>query len=231
MARMNWIGAAVLAGALMALPAQAKSVGSNAASPDSDGWKPASGDVIAFDVFRAGDRLGTHVVRFEENDGALTVTSDVDLKVSFGPITFFSYQLDATEVWRDGSVHRVDGRVREDGDRERVTVQREGDVLRVEGSAFNGTVDASAIPSSHWNSVVVGARQILSTENGEMIEIAASEAAREMLSIQGQDIAATRYDVAAKLPYSVWYDDSGRWVKMTFEARGETVEYRLRGLY
>ena len=231
MARMKWRGAALLAAALIALPASARSVGSNAASADTDGWKPASGDVIAFDVYRADDRLGTHVVSFEERDGALTVTSDVDLKVSFGPITFFSYQLDATEVWQDGELHRVDGRVKEDGERERVLAQREGDVLRVEGSAFKGTLDPNVIPSSHWNSMVVSARQILSTENGEMIDVTPRASGRETLSIEGQAIAATRYDVAAKLPYSIWYDDTGRWVKMTFEARGETVEYRLRGLY
>jgi hypothetical protein len=194
-------------------------------------WQPDDGDVIAFEVFRKGDKFGTHKVIFDRDGDRLTVTTDVDLRVGAGPITFFSYRLDATEVWQGDQLVSVRGKLKEGGDREAVEAEKTGESIRVSGSAFEGEAPASILPSSHWRSEIVTASQMLSTENGALISIKAQPVGSETIEIDGQALNTTRYEIDAEMPYSIWYDEQGRWVKLEFTARGDRIEYRLASLY
>ena len=67
-------------------------------------WTATDGAVIDFTVLRKGKPFGTHKLSFDRDEGGeLTVTTDVDLQVKFGPITAFKYRLDSVENWWKGS--------------------------------------------------------------------------------------------------------------------------------
>lgn len=195
-------------------------------------WKPYDGAQIAFDVLRKGKPFGTHIVSFEESDtGDLQVTTDVDLKVKVGPFTAFQYRLDSEETWRSGQLVSLNGRTNDDGEKTSVSAVLDGDELRVEGTAFQGRVNPWIIPSSHWNMDQVRASEMLSTEDGSVLQMTITPMGNDMLSIDGQEIAANRYTLDSDIDIDLWYDDQGRWLKLTFEARGQMIEYRLSELY
>jgi len=194
-------------------------------------WEPDDGDVIAFEVFRKGDKFGTHKVSFDREDDRLIATTDVDLRVGAGPITFFSYRLDATEEWQGDQLVSVRGKLKDGGDRESVEAEKNGESIKVSGSRFEGDAPADILPSSHWRSEIVTADRILSTENGDLISINPKSAGEDTVTIDGETITATRYEIDSDVPYTIWYDEQGRWVKLEFTARGEKIEYRLASLY
>ena len=66
-------------------------------SAHANTWRPSHGDRLEFDVLRDGGPLGHHIVSFKRDGDALTVETDVKLKVSFGPLTLFEYLHDVTE--------------------------------------------------------------------------------------------------------------------------------------
>lgn len=195
-------------------------------------WQPAPGDQIRFDVLRKGNEFGTHTVRFERGeDGGLIVDIDVDLRAGFGPITLFRYELDAREVWKDGRLVALAGRVNDDGTKEEVEAVRNGDGLKVDGDGFQGVIDGQVIPASHWNIAAMGEDALLSTENGEMLPVEITRQGRETLIIGGRDVEAERYLMDGDIDVTLWYDDAGRWLKLAFEARGQEIEYVLQELY
>ena len=195
-------------------------------------WTPYDGAEISFDVLRKGKPFGKHIVRFDKKDaGDLTATTDVDLKVKIGPFTAFQYRLDSTEIWRDGRLVSLQGRTNDDGDKSAVTAAFDAGALKVDGTAFQGTVDAPIIPSSHWNINQVRSDRMLSTEDGEILEMNIVPKGREQLQIGGETISANRYLLDSDIDIDLWYDDLGRWVKLTFQARGQEIEYRLSDLY
>ena len=195
-------------------------------------WQPYDGARIAFDVLRKGKPFGTHIVSFDKtNDGELKVTTDVDLKVKVGPFTAFRYQLDSVERWQDGQLVALNGRTNDDGDKTTVQAALDDAALRVEGSAFKGSVAPNIVPSSHWNMDQVRSTQMLSTEDGSVLSMDIIPKGRETLTIDGQDIAANRFLLDSDIDIDLWYDDQGRWLKLTFEARNQTIEYRLSELY
>ena len=196
-------------------------------------WQPEDGDEIRFEVFRQGDKeFGTHVVTFDvQSEGNFTVVSDVDLKAGLGPITMFRYSLDATETWKDGKLVALEGTTNDDGDDKSVTASLDGDALLVNGSAYSGNAPAGIIPSSHWNMLQAYSTRILSTESGELLDTEVTRLGEETLTIDGQSVPTTRYRLKSDLTVDLWYDDQGRWVQLSFEARGQKIDYRLQSLY
>jgi len=203
-----------------------------AAADTGDRWRPKAGDVIRFDVLREGKPFGSHSVAFETApDGTLTARTRVSLKAGLGPVTLFRYSLDATETWLGDKLLGVRGAVVQDGDKRAVSARRDGDVLRVDGSDFKGLAPADIVPASHWNFVQTQADKLLSTEDGEILNVDVSRKGRDRIEAAGRMIEATHYRLDSAIDVDLWYDDSGRWVKLALEARGQTIEYVLAETY
>ncbi|MEO0549373.1 MAG: DUF6134 family protein [Pseudomonadota bacterium] len=195
-------------------------------------WTAYDGAVIDFTVLRKGKPFGQHKLSFSEtDDGALKVTTDVDLRVKIGPITAFRYRLDSVEEWIDGKLFSLSGKTNNDGRKDSVSARTEGDVLVVNGSDFKGDLPTTIIPSSHWNRMQVYSDRMLSTESGEVIDVDVQNLGRDAVSVGDQTVEATHYRLVSDLTVDLWYDDQSRWVKLVFEVRGQPIEYVLNELY
>jgi len=228
MSKLKWTIASLGACLVVSAP----SFADNASTGAAPAWKPSPGDVIAFDVLRQGNEFGSHVVRFSEtSDGSLEVEVDVDLKAGLGPITLFRYELDATETWKDGKLVALEGRVNDDGTREGVRAKSEGNSLVVDGDGYTGEVAPDILPASHWNVAQTTAQRLLSSENGELIDVTVRSLGRETIEAGGKSVVANKYLMDSDIDVTLWYDDAGRWLKLAFEARGQSIEYVLKDNY
>src|SRR6056297_2359964 len=109
-------------------------------------WAASDGAVIDFEVLRKGKPFGRHVLSFERDEtGELTVTTDVDLQVKFGPITAFRYRLDAVEQWVDGQLVGLNGKSNNDGRKGQVSAETVNGELSVDSTKFDGTLPATII--------------------------------------------------------------------------------------
>ncbi len=195
-------------------------------------WQPKSGDVISFNVLREGKPFGSHAVKFTTDaNGGLVATTTVSLKAGLGPITVFRYRLDATETWLNGQLQKVSGTVNDDGKKGTVTATRKGDAMNVSGTEFKGVAPAGVVPASHWNYAQTQTGKLLSTEDGEILNVKVIPKGRETIKAGNTTIEANRYLMDSALDVDLWYDDDGRWVKLAFEARGQQIEYVLADLY
>lgn len=194
-------------------------------------WQPEDGDVISYKVLRKGKKFGKHSVRFTRDGDVLTATTDVALEAGLGPIKIFTYTLNAAETWKDGALVTLTGKVDDDGKEGNVDAKRDGETLIVKGTKYQGEAPAGIIPASHWNFAQMQSTQLLSTEDGELLDVKVTDQGRETIKIAGQDVEATRYLMDSDIDVELWYDDDGRWVKLAFEARGQEIEYLLTDIY
>lgn len=195
-------------------------------------WQPGPGDTIRFNVLRKGNNFGSHTVTFEDGqDNALIANTKVALKAGLGPITVFRYDLSARETWRNGDLVSVRGQANDDGKKGSMEATRNGNSLDVQGTEFSGEISTSIVPASHWNYAQTRASELLSTENGEVLEVKVTRQGRETIQAGGQTIEANRYLMDSDIDVTLWYDDQGRWVKLAFEARGQDIEYVLTEMY
>jgi hypothetical protein len=193
-------------------------------------WKPGDGDRLVFDVFRDGSKFGTHVVSFSQSGDALTVDSDVELKVALGPLTLFHYVHDVTERYSAGRLISVAARTKRDGKWRQLTVSAAEAGFNVVGAAFKGVLSGVVIPSTHWNIAQMRQPAMFSTETGAMLPITVTDMGLERVRVGEGAIEARRYLVKSEITASFWYDASGRWVKCAFEAQGSKIDYVLREL-
>lgn len=195
-------------------------------------WKPKAGDEIRFNVLRKGNPFGTHSVIFENGpDNTLIANTEIGLKAGLGPITVFRYDHSSSEVWRDGELVAVEGESNDDGTKHAMKASLEGNKLEVEGTLYTGEAPAGIIPASHWNYAQTQTTQLLSTEDGEIYNVAVTPKGRETIEAGGETIEANRYFLDSEIDVDLWYDDQGRWVKLAFEARGQEIEYVLDQMY
>lgn len=195
-------------------------------------WVASDGAVIDFTVLRKGKPFGRHILTFErEDDGALQVTTDVDLQVKFGPITAFKYRLDSVEEWIDGQLVSLTGVSNNDGRKGKVDASAKDGSLLVDSTKYEGTLPMTIIPSSHWNRMQVYQNQMLSTETGEVLDIEVEVIGEDQIQVGEETVDATQYRLKSDLTVDLWYDNQSRWVKLAFEVRGQEIEYVLNALY
>lgn len=195
-------------------------------------WTASDGAVIDFSVLRNGKPFGQHVLTFDRDEsGELKVTSDVDLEVKIGPFTAFKYRLDSVERWEDGQLISLTASSNNDGRKGTVSAQAEDDALVVESTKFEGELPLSTIPSSHWNRLQVYQSQMLSTETGEVLDIAVEVIGNDQVVVDGETVETTHYRLKSDITVDLWYDSQSRWVKLAFETRGQDITYVLNRLY
>lgn len=177
----------------------------------------------AFEILRKGDPIGFHAVNVEETPDGARVETRIRMKVKFGPVTLFRYEHDARELWRDGALQSLTSRTDNNGRKMELEVNREGDVLVVEGQDYQGEAPADAIPSSYWNKAIVDTRFLLNTQTGAVIPVT-KESLGATRAPNGAE--ADHYRLTGSVALDLWYDDR-RWVGADFVVRGERLRYRL----
>ena len=185
------------------------------------------GDRLSFQVTRAGDELGTHVVSFSQAGNRLIVDVAIDLEVRFAFITAFRYRHRNREVWEDGRLIAMDSETDDDGEQYRVSARAEPEGLVVDGSRGRFTAPADVIPTSYWNREIVEQSSVLDTQKGRMRDIAVRPGGLEQVAADGRTIPARRYTFSGDLELAAWYSETGQWVKLAFMARGAEVDYEL----
>lgn len=187
------------------------------------------GSEILFDVYRNGDKVGAHSVRFDEQGSDLTVESRFEIEIDVLFFTAYRYLYESEGRWRDGRLEGLDVRIDDDGDRSAVAVERRGEGFRVENSRESFEAQGPIYPTNHWNSAVLDQTRVLNTITGRINEVRIEPRERDMVPTELGVVPATRYAYTGQLRTEVWYDDSGRWVKMRFAGSdGSTIEYLCR---
>ena len=110
--------------------------------------------VLAFDIVRNGEAIGTHTYRFDHSGDRteVRIKTDINFRLFFIPVYRFEHE--SKEVWQDG---KLDRGIEYQRERQPVKLQvhRDEDSLMVYGEDGNLHVDREIIPASLWNRLVL----------------------------------------------------------------------------
>jgi len=186
--------------------------------------------VLAFKVRRNDSDFGYHIIEFTtRSDGKLEIKVKIRFQVKVGPFTVFRYEHDNVEVWDDAGVYSIDAETNDNGEEEYLKVRRvDGETMRIDGT-LNQDPNAplSLLPSTYWNIDTVAQSQLLSTENGKILEVTIEDKGPKSIMAKGRQIEARHYVITGTLRMNVWYDAKGQLVKSAFSARDQNIEYIL----
>lgn len=209
--------------AAFAIVMPALTVGADATAPASSP-EPA----LSFRVERGGTPIGTHTIQFTQVGDELHVAIDINLAVSFGPITVFRYAHTNRETWRDGKLVAIETETDDDGRRFSVSGKATDKGFEVTSSE-NGTfiAPASIIPTSYWNPATIEQTELLDTQRGRIINVQVTETATREALADGARIPVREYEMTGDLKLKLWYSPQMEWLNVIFRARGADIDYHV----
>lgn len=187
------------------------------------------GPRIEFALRRNGEPVGSHVIRFQNGAGGLSVSSVFDLKIDFLIFTAYRYRYESDSLWHGNRLMRLRAVTNDDGVKTTVEAAWRGDKFVIQGPDGKAAVGRGLYPTDHWNPGVLETTRVLNTITGRVNDVRIVPQGTEKVVAEGRTISATHYRYTGDLQNEVWYDNRGRWVKMRFKAKdGSTIDYECR---
>jgi Domain of unknown function (DUF6134) len=185
---------------------------------------------LEFDVVHESGVVGRHRITFRRDGDKLVVHSELAIKLKVLFFIVYRYQHTREEVWRDGKLIAFASTADDDGTPYDITGQARADGLHVTSGKESWILPADCLPASYWNiSMVTGKGPLVDAQSGNMLDVKVVKVGQETIKADGKKIVATHYRLAAERPRHVWYDATGRWVKMrTIGRDGSAVEWVLK---
>lgn len=187
-----------------------------------------AGNALTFKAFTGDTELGLHKMNWSVQGDAVIVKIEIDLgaRVLFVPV--YAYKHRSTETWRNGQLSAIVTSTDDDGDKEFVNGELNGDVFTVKSTLFNGNAPLPMAPTSYWNYANLKKPNWLNTQTGKMLKISARFVGEETIKSRAGEMRARRYDMSGDAELSLWYDAQNRWVKSRFAVDGTTITYVLQ---
>lgn len=197
--------------------------GAHAAGMPRDG-------VLAFDIVRNGEAIGTHTYRFrtEGERTEVEIRTEIDYRLLFIPVYRFEHE--SHEVWESNYLASLESSTNDNGTPVRVRVTRDEDSLMVVGEDGTMHVDREVIPASLWNRLVLDRNQLLMTTSGNVKSAQVQYVGEETIEVRGEKRMARHFRLTGQFSRDLWYDDEDDvLVRVRFEASdGSTVQYVLK---
>ena len=182
------------------------------------------GSEIEFDVFRDGERVGKHSVRFQKiSSDNFEVIARLDLRVTILTIPVYDYAYHSQAKWKKGRLEGLFVNIDDDGAKSTVRASMQEGKLLVVGPKGKTVIPSAIFPTNHWNVAVLLETRVLNTLSGETSQVKITKQRLEKIRAEGRWIEATKYQYTGDIDTTVWYDDKGRWVKMRFPAKGGSI--------
>jgi hypothetical protein len=89
------------------------------------------GSSIEFDVFREGEKVGSHTVQFTRNGKDLLVESSMGIAINVLFITVFRYEYRAVGRWENRQLQNLVSRVDDNGKKYAIAAAREGNIINL----------------------------------------------------------------------------------------------------
>jgi uncharacterized protein DUF6134 len=186
---------------------------------------------LDFEIAHDGDVVGHHRVTFRQDGDKLIAHSELKIEVEVLFLTVYRYQQTRDEVWRDGKLVALTSKADDDGTPRDIKGAAGPDGgIKVTSGKDSWTLPAESVPASFWNvSMVTATGPLVDCLSGKVVQGRIVKLGQETVRAGGRDIVATHYRLEAQRPRDVWYDASGRWVKMRAVGRdGSVAEWVLK---
>ncbi len=227
MKRRTLLGAALLAAAPFRGFAQtpAGAAAPSATVPAGAGATLARSPLV-FEIWRNGDRIGTHRVDFEGGAQDFTAHIDAQMLVKFGPIPVFRYRHQAQETWRGGQFQQLQSHSTTNGSTLQLNADRTASGVSIVGKHAL-TAPADAHPLTHWNAAVL-AGPLFNPQTGALVHDQVARAAGSSVKLaDGRSVEATRYSLTGQAEITDWYDARNAWTALRAKAPdGSFIDYR-----
>ena len=188
----------------------------------------ASDRELLFRVLLDDREIGSHSFRVKREDDRETVDIRADFDIRFLAISFYTYEHDNRETWKDGCLDSIVSSTDDNGDEFRVEGRDRGASFELATLDGQAELDAHCVMTfAYWNSEFLKETRLLNAQNGEYIPVEISPEGVDEIGLADRRVTADRYRVRnaeRAIDITVWYArDNGRWLSLESRVEGGRV--------
>tara|TARA_B100001029_G_C14947615_1_gene386862 strand:+ start:129 stop:812 length:684 start_codon:yes stop_codon:yes gene_type:complete len=191
---------------------------------------------LKYDLFFNDQLIGYHSFNFFNKDDFLTIESEGSFKVSKLGINLIKYQTKGRAIYQKNQLIKFSSETIQNDKKKYVNIDLRENVLKINGSSFNGEIDKKTMISSLWNHEIVTKDKQISSISGRINNQKVKFLGKKDIFIGEKQISALNFHILSddekppkekKLNIKIWYDaKSLLWLKATYFKMGNW-EYRL----
>ncbi len=169
-----------------------------------------------YSIFRKGKNIGTHTLRLEKNENALTVDIESNITVRVLKIPVFKFKYQSTEKWQDDQLVSVASKTTTNNKTETASLTNKENESLLESNTEKKTAPLLSFATNHWHIGALSQSQLFNTITGKSSNVSIEAVGEDSLTINGVAINTTHYRYTGDIITDSWYDDNNRWVKLEF---------------
>jgi hypothetical protein len=176
-------------------------------------------------------QLGTHVVTIVSDGDERHVKVERHIRVERLWVTVYREDTRTEEVWRDRDLVRF-WRKTTSGDKttELSVEERNGQLVFADSGKATG-LPLGTFPTHPWNPNIVEQSVLMSTDDGQPVQVTTRLAGEEQVTVGGVAVKAERFEMTGGENRSLWFDSVGRLVRQEIHnADGSTITFTLQHL-
>lgn len=196
----------------------------------SNAWaaSPAKQRGWDFTVYLDDDPVGRHQFVLTESEAMRELRSEARFVVKILSIPAYSYDHQASEVWRGDCLTDIKARTDDNGDKTVLSgSSHDGQFdLKKENTALQ--LPACIMTFAYWNPLMLKQSHLLNPQTGDYLPVSFETKGRDEIQVRGRPVSADRYHLdAGKFQIDLWYD-KGDWVALDSTlSNGSRLRYRI----
>ena len=177
-----------------------------------------------FSVLLDGSPIGYHRFDLMSRESELEVRSEASFDVRFLFINAFRYRHSNRELWEGECLRVIESSTRQNGEEFAVSGERLAEGLRIEANGKADQLDGCVMTFAYWNPRLLEQTRLLHPQTGEYMSVDVQPLGREELTVRGESVIATAYQVRARdVDITVYYSEDDEWLGLESIAKGGRI--------
>ncbi len=170
---------------------------------------PASATAGAwnFRVMLDDREIGRHRYELQPQDDGMELRSEARFDVRFLFVSAYRYEHEAVERWQGGCLRELQSQTVTNGERVAVSARDTDGQLTVDRPGGRDVHPGCVLSFAYWDPRILEARALLNSQTGELVPVQVMRVGPEAVTVQGQDLLATRHRISGTGCRSI----SGTW--------------------
>jgi hypothetical protein len=177
-----------------------------------------------FSVLLDGSPIGYHRFELMSRESELEVRSEASFDVRFLFINAFRYRHNNRELWEGECLRVIESSTQQNGEKFAVSGEHLPGGLQVEANGKSDRLDGCVMTFAYWNPSFLEQSRLLHPQTGEYMTVDVEPLGREELTVRGESVMASAYQVKARnVDITVYYSDDDEWLGLESVARGGRI--------
>jgi hypothetical protein len=194
---------------------------------------------IEMEILKDGKIIGYNYYFFKKKNTIMTVTNQIQFKVSVFGVDIFSVEGYGVEKYKNDKLISYESTTQQNDKKKFVKLIfiPEKNQFKIEGSSFVGYASTENIIGNWWNHQILQSKSQISPVSGSVKEQVVNFLGKEKMEFNGKLIDVDHFKLTSKninlpknkkLDFDIWYNNkNGMIIKVAYSRMGNW-EYRLK---